>query len=784
MDHSLNSFSSLCSLLEKNGVKVLPAEVSGVSYRNADAALSFLQNVSLFLHEELIEKISKSWMMDESMSRTTQKSLIVYVRYLDNYEPKTSYYCLLDLDGDGTAQNIVDSISWMWRKDDIDPRKTCWFASDNASTFTGVHNGVVEKLRQKFDAEWIQGSPCAAHTFALVGSQAAYTLTDDNKLGPISPSVSKLESSISKIYNYFSRSSSRQAKLKNWQRFLEQQELRFKRLFDIRWSCIRDSIRPIIENIQPGSQALFIVLEEISSDWTCSNADRESARELRKQLLCDDLLFLIHFHHDLHECVLGPVTKLLQNDDFSYLELMKLINEKKNMLQKWIEQQPPVWGPSLSNYIEASKKNLYGLFKIEPADRKKLSQECFDHIGRLLRELDRRFKKCPLRENLSILFDPNYLKDHKDIVDQPTYGRSELNYVREKYKNLPSFDATAVQAEWELIKIPLAEYLKTSVGQTRKYFWKSFILLKESVNEQFAEQFKNILMLLSVYLLSASNSAECERGFSAANHVQTNGRSRLMIETLDVLLNVRLLLPDDVRSERCQFVASKAFDSWNDYEYKRRYNRTKLLIDIEDDYEPATQKRRPVQKRKIIPSDSNKIQQKKKKTTAIKCANRCGRVIASDDPQQVNAIQCCHQNEFYEWKHPLIDRQTHLVCQGELKNNRGQKLYVFLFDEILLFTRIATRNGFKSYQLINYPILVESLHIEDIEDGVKIPELSSGSFSRTLSGSKPARNMFRCSSLATSDTNNNRTTSILLQARDMYDKQQWLSAFRSIMIMK
>ena len=76
--------------------------------------------------------------MDESTSRTTQKSLIVYVRYLDNFDSKTSYYCLLDLDGDGTAQNIVDSISYMWKKDDVNPENTCWFASDNASTFTGL----------------------------------------------------------------------------------------------------------------------------------------------------------------------------------------------------------------------------------------------------------------------------------------------------------------------------------------------------------------------------------------------------------------------------------------------------------------------------------------------------------------------------------------------------------------------------------------------------------------------------------------------------------------------
>ncbi|CAF3334115.1 unnamed protein product [Rotaria socialis] len=151
-------------------------------------------------------------------------------------------------------------------------------------------------------------------------------------------------------------------------------------------------------------------------------------------------------------------------------------------------------------------------------------------------------------------------------------------------------------------------------------------------------------------------------------------------------------------------------------------------------------------------------------TSAQLCSNVITRLVYTNDEQ----------------KHSLIEKQTRIICQGELKNNRGQKLHVFLFDDVLVFTRMATRNGIKSYQLTNYPIPVTSLIVEDIDDGVKIPELSSGSFSRTLAGSKPARNVFRCSSSSSIDNNNSRNTSMLLQARDMYDKQQWLSAFRSI----
>ena len=82
------------------------------------------------------------WMMDESTSRTTEKSCIVYVRYLEDYEPKTAFYGLLDMEGDGTAANIVKSINDVWQKDDLKPVHSCWFASDNASTFAGIYKSL------------------------------------------------------------------------------------------------------------------------------------------------------------------------------------------------------------------------------------------------------------------------------------------------------------------------------------------------------------------------------------------------------------------------------------------------------------------------------------------------------------------------------------------------------------------------------------------------------------------------------------------------------------------
>jgi hypothetical protein len=64
-DHPLNSFEALCNLQEKNGINLLPAESSGVSYRNDCAALCFLQYTARILHQELVEKLNRSPILGE-----------------------------------------------------------------------------------------------------------------------------------------------------------------------------------------------------------------------------------------------------------------------------------------------------------------------------------------------------------------------------------------------------------------------------------------------------------------------------------------------------------------------------------------------------------------------------------------------------------------------------------------------------------------------------------------------------------------------------------------------
>ncbi|XP_069372400.1 rho guanine nucleotide exchange factor 3 isoform X6 [Paralichthys olivaceus] len=66
----------------------------------------------------------------------------------------------------------------------------------------------------------------------------------------------------------------------------------------------------------------------------------------------------------------------------------------------------------------------------------------------------------------------------------------------------------------------------------------------------------------------------------------------------------------------------------------------------------------------------------------------------------------------------LIDRSRTLSCHGELKNNRGLKLHVFLLQDVLVITRSVSLNEHPvSYQLCRQPIPIRQLDLEDLSDG-------------------------------------------------------------------
>lgn len=68
-----------------------------------------------------------------------------------------------------------------------------------------------------------------------------------------------------------------------------------------------------------------------------------------------------------------------------------------------------------------------------------------------------------------------------------------------------------------------------------------------------------------------------------------------------------------------------------------------------------------------------------------------------------------------------------------------QKLYVFLFQDILVLTRPVTRNERQAFQVYRQPIPVQELLLEDLQDGdVKMGGSFRGAFGNSDKGMDPA----------------------------------------------
>ncbi|XP_073430234.1 rho guanine nucleotide exchange factor 3 isoform X2 [Dendrobates tinctorius] len=119
---------------------------------------------------------------------------------------------------------------------------------------------------------------------------------------------------------------------------------------------------------------------------------------------------------------------------------------------------------------------------------------------------------------------------------------------------------------------------------------------------------------------------------------------------------------------------------------------------------------------------------------------------------------------------PLIDNSRALSCHGELKNNRGAKFHVFLFQEVLVITRTITQNDKVYYQLYRQPIPIKDLVVEDLQDGeVRV----AGSLRGAFTNNERIKNFFRVGYKY-----GPQAQSHSFQANDTFNKQQWLNCIR------
>ncbi|KAH9510215.1 Rho guanine nucleotide exchange factor 3 [Bulinus truncatus] len=150
------------------------------------------------------------------------------------------------------------------------------------------------------------------------------------------------------------------------------------------------------------------------------------------------------------------------------------------------------------------------------------------------------------------------------------------------------------------------------------------------------------------------------------------------------------------------------------------------------------------------------IQEADEATGVARCEHAMASLIYIFDEQKISEIQ----------------ESKSLVCSGCMKNTKGSKLNVFLFDKVLLVSRSSLQSGKQMYQVYRQPIPTAELLVEDLPDG----EVKLGSFRNAFGqGGQTGKNLIRIS-FQQSEKGQTHT----LIANDEHDKRQWMQAFNKV----
>ncbi|XP_050411694.1 neuroepithelial cell-transforming gene 1 protein [Patella vulgata] len=152
-------------------------------------------------------------------------------------------------------------------------------------------------------------------------------------------------------------------------------------------------------------------------------------------------------------------------------------------------------------------------------------------------------------------------------------------------------------------------------------------------------------------------------------------------------------------------------------------------------------------------------------------------VVASADKSTGEAKCCLYKARisyiYDDQKHSYIEDSTNLVCNGILRNNKGSKLHIFLFNKILLVTRLTNQNGQQCYQVYRQPIPVDEMIIEDMKE----VEIKMGSFRKSFSQTATTPNSVFKVSFKDPLSGQSHT----LIANDEHDKRQWLQCLEKLL---
>lgn len=178
---------------------------------------------------------------------SSEKSLVIVTRFYDSEKEqcRDAFLGLIKVTS-CTAEDLFRAIVECLENYRIPLTNMIGLAADNASVMMGNINGVQARFKRVIPNLFVLG--CVCHSFHLCSSAAAHQLPRS------------LEDLIRSIYNYFSHSSNRSAKLREFQVFVQLKPHKILHPSQTRWLSLQVSFFIFYSNFGGSSMRSWVKL--------------------------------------------------------------------------------------------------------------------------------------------------------------------------------------------------------------------------------------------------------------------------------------------------------------------------------------------------------------------------------------------------------------------------------------------------------------------------------------------------------------------------------------------
>ncbi|KAG0418668.1 hypothetical protein HPB47_004671 [Ixodes persulcatus] len=381
---------------------------------------------------------SYSLILDESTDISVTKLLGVVIVYYSEKAGKvvSTFLSLVELT-DSKAQSIVDAVKMCLAQFGIDLQRMVGIGTDNASVMIGVNNGVYQKL--KADVPNLLLVRCVCHSLNLAVSSAVAEALPRN-----------LEFLVSEIYNWFSRSPSRQQSYRDLYRALYDghDPLKIVQSCSTRWLSIETAVRRVLDQWE----ALKSHFGEARMSEKCYTA------ELLHSMMRDptNLAYLVFVKPILSE--VQRVNKAFESNSADSLKLLSDLTLLTEGLTKKLVlptcQVDPL-SASVDAYVDPRanlgyevERTLQDLRKtgFSEESERVFRERCIAFLYHLVRQLQQR-----LPDNVRILRQVSLLS-----VGNALCAVKESLVPLMEFMKLPQEKIAAIELQWD--KLTLALY--------------------------------------------------------------------------------------------------------------------------------------------------------------------------------------------------------------------------------------------------------------------------------------------------------------------------------------